>query len=111
LALELVAPGGGGNAATPSSPRSPSLDRADLQLAGQPGLHAPPATSTLVPKVTKFEPSRGGAVELSVDGNLGNAEVTWRLHADVSTYVRDVVTLEALYDVGSHRFGAGPEMR
>lgn len=42
---------------------------------------------TFTVKLTKLEPKRGGAVELSVDGALG----AYRIHADVATFVRDVV--------------------
>ncbi len=44
---------------------------------------------TLSVKVTKLEPKRGGAAELTADGTLGG----FRLHADVITFVRDVVTI------------------
>ncbi len=44
---------------------------------------------TLTVKVVKLEPKRGGALEIAVDGTLGG----YRCHADVTTFVRDVVTL------------------
>ena len=47
------------------------------------------ADCKLTVKVTKLEPKRGGAVELVIDGTLGG----FRVHADVSTFVRDVVDL------------------
>jgi len=48
------------------------------------------ATScALAVKVAKLEPKRGGAVELSVDGTIGG----FRIHADVQSFVRDVVTV------------------
>jgi len=38
-------------------------------------------------KLGKLEPKRGGAFEVTVDGSLGG----YRIHADVTTFVRDVV--------------------
>jgi hypothetical protein len=87
------------------------VERAELQLPARLELRAPPALSTLVATVTKLEETRGGAVELSVDGDLGDAQSTWHVHAQLATFVRDVVTAEALFDVGPRRFGAGAEMR
>jgi hypothetical protein len=42
---------------------------------------------TITVKVTTLEPKRGGALVLSADGTLGG----FRIRADVSTFVRDVV--------------------
>jgi hypothetical protein len=42
-------------------------------------------------KITKLEPKRGGALEMTVDGTLGG----YRIHADIATFVRDVVTAMA----------------
>lgn len=43
-------------------------------------------------KVTKIEPVRGGAVELSLEGKVGSAPQAFRAKADVKTFVRDVVS-------------------
>ncbi len=48
---------------------------------------------TLTVKVDKLEPKRGGAVTLTLDGSLGGYQV----HADVSTFVRDVVQSTSLH--------------
>jgi hypothetical protein len=45
-------------------------------------------TCKLAVKVTKLEPKRGGALEMTVDGTLGG----YRIQADIATFVRDVVT-------------------
>jgi hypothetical protein len=48
------------------------------------------STCALAIKVEKLDPKRGGAIELTVDGVLGG----YKLHADVTTFVRDVVTTQ-----------------
>jgi hypothetical protein len=72
---------------------------------------APSAAAKLRVTVAELEPQRAGALELSLDGDVTNADGVWHVHADLATYVRDVVTTEALYDVTSRPFGSGPEMR
>jgi hypothetical protein len=41
----------------------------------------------LTAKVTRSAPKRGGSVDIVVDGTLGG----FRLHADITTFIRDVV--------------------
>ena len=51
------------------------VTRAELLVPGHAPVATPLARSTLVAKVTKLEPVRGGAASLSVDGTLGEAVV------------------------------------
>ena len=47
------------------------------------------STCPITVKVTKLEPKRGGVLELTADGSLGG----FRVHAQVTSFVRDVVTI------------------
>jgi hypothetical protein len=59
-----------------------------LTVPGAPrGSCAGERCAPIAAKVTKLEPKRGGAVELSVDGVIGG----FRVKADVRTFCRDVV--------------------
>jgi hypothetical protein len=50
---------------------------------------------TLTLKLNKLEPKRGGVLELTVDGVMGAAPQAFRVHAEVTTFVRDVVDVIA----------------
>jgi hypothetical protein len=89
----------------------PEVESFVLRLPGRPDLRAPPMPAKLLLVVTKLEPQRTGAVELSFDGDLSNAEGPWHVHVDVVTFVRDIVTPEALYDANARPFGSAQEMR
>jgi hypothetical protein len=102
LALELLAPTAGKDA---------RIERAQLLLPGHLPLATPAASSTLTAKVAKLEHARGGAVTWTVDGDLGSPEATWHVHAEGSTFVRDVVKAAALYDAALPRFGIDAGMR
>ncbi len=112
-ALELTVPRTRSTSSAEAS-GPPRLERAELQLPGRSELRAPPSRSTLAVTVTKLELSRGGSVELRVAGDLDDAQGVSRgqhIRAEMATFVRDVVTVEALYDFDVHGFGAGDEMR
>jgi hypothetical protein len=85
------------------------IEHGELVVPGHPRLVVPPAHSTLVATVATLERERGGEVSFSIDGEIGDASATWRLHARVATFVRDVVTGAALYDIGGTQtsFGGG----
>jgi hypothetical protein len=102
LALELFAPTAG---------KDTRIERARLLVPGHLPLATPAASSTLRVKVTKLEHARGGGVTLTVDGDLGSPEATWHVHAEGSTFVRDVVKAAALYDAALPRFGIDAGMR
>jgi len=67
------------------SPDKPvEITEAALTVPGSPVASCAPCTLSL--KIDKLEPKRAGAVSLVLDGSLG----TWKIHADVQTFVRDV---------------------
>jgi hypothetical protein len=81
-----------------------AVDRVELSLPGRPSLATPLARSTLVAKIDKLERTRGGAVNVSLEGDLGDSTGTVHVRVEASTFVRDVVTAKALYGA---RAGAG----
>jgi hypothetical protein len=86
-----------------------------LRLPGRTPLGTPLAHSTLAAKVDKLEHARGGAVTLSLDGDLGDSSASVHLHATVRTFVRDVVSAKAIYGIpgaaGFRGFGDAGSMR
>jgi hypothetical protein len=98
LALELV---------VPAELKKAHLERVQLDVPG-----IPPAAldgsraAAFVVRVTKLEKRRGGPVELTVDGSMAEG-VT--LHAEVTTFVRDIVTASAI--LGASRGGDPAGMR
>ncbi|MFO0671677.1 MAG: hypothetical protein U0235_18945 [Polyangiaceae bacterium] len=83
-----VAADGSGNA-----PKA-AVQRLDLVVPGGGTYSAPPTPSALTVTVKKLDATRGGVVELTVDGSVGDAERTYGVHLDAKTFVRDVVTVE-----------------
>jgi hypothetical protein len=105
LAFEATLSSGGPTAnprlhPEPDTGGSARVERAELTLAGRATLRSPPVSAALVAKVAKLDATRGGTLEVSLDGDVLGPEVTWHLHAEMTTFVRDVVAVEALYDVG-----------
>jgi hypothetical protein len=103
--------GGGGAPPNHETGTEPQVESFVLRLPGRSELRAPPTPAKLGLTVAKLEPLRAGALELSFDGDLANAEGAVHVHAEVVTFVRDVVTAEALYEVNARPFGSGQEMR
>lgn len=102
LALELtVSPDG----------KRVEIERAELLVPGHAPVATPLARSTLVAKLTKLEPVRGGAASLTVDGTLGDSSGNWRVHLQATTFVRDVVDAKAIYASPLHAFGDAGLMR
>jgi hypothetical protein len=100
LALELFASSDG---------KRVEVNRAELLVPGRSPVATPLARSTLVAKVSKLEPVRGGAASLTVDGTIGDSSGTWRVHMQATTFVRDVVDAKAIYASPLRAFGdAGP---
>jgi hypothetical protein len=92
LALELLAtPGGRG--ADPIV----RIERAELVVPGRPSLATPGAQSTLTAKLDKLDASRASPIAVVVDGNISGAGSSWHVHADATTFVRDVVRAADLY--------------
>jgi hypothetical protein len=100
LALELFASSDG---------KRVEVNRAELLVPGRSPVATPLARSTLVAKLSKLEPARGGAASLTVDGAIGDSSGTWRVHMQATTFVRDVVDARAIYASPLRAFGdAGP---
>ena len=103
LALEVFVTSGA-HGAGPTA----RIERAELVVPGQSPLSTPGAQSTLVAKVEKLEAARAGVVAMVVDGDLSGAGSTWRVHAEATTFVRDVVRASDVYGGGGvTRAGAG----
>ncbi len=110
LALEVFAP----LAKSPPSPergRNVTLERAELLMLGRPPLATPAAHSTLKATLGKLGRARGDAVSLVVDGDLGDASFGWHMHAEVSTFVRDVVHASEMFEAPPPGLGHVVEMR
>jgi hypothetical protein len=73
------------------------VNRAELLVPGRSPVATPLARSTLVAKVSKLGPARGGEVSLTVDGTIGDSSGTWRVHMQATTFVRDVVDAKDIY--------------
>jgi len=85
LAFELVAP---------VDLKKAHLDRAQLDVPGHSLVDAAGSRAgAFVVRVTRLEKRRGGAVELTLEGSLSEG-VT--VKAEVSTFVRDLVTASAM---------------
>jgi hypothetical protein len=92
FAFELVAP---------SDPKKAHLDHAQLDVPG----HSPvdvggSRAGAFVVHVTRLEKRRGGVVELTLEGSLAEG---LGVKAEVTTFVRDIVTAKAMY--APDRFG------
>ena len=70
----------------------------------------PGAHSTLTARLDRLVHDRGGGVKLVVDGDLAAAGSSWHLHAEETTFVRDVVHGSVPYE-GMSKFGADSGMR
>lgn len=101
LALELVVPRRGGA----------RIERVELIIPGHTPLSTLGARATVTAKIDKLESVRGGEVKFSISGDIDGEGTTRRVHADVSTFVRDIVTATAIYGVKLRRLGTGGGMR
>lgn len=108
LALELLAPSG--LPAVEGATITARVMRVELLLPGRPPVTYPGAHSTLEVKVERLVHARGGGVKLMIEGDLASAGPTWHLHAEETTFVRDIVRARDLYE-GTSKFGAGGGMR
>lgn len=96
LALELLVAAGSHPGAAVAR-----VERAELVVPGRPTAATPGAASTLTAKVTGLGASRGAPVSLEVEGDISAAGSSWRLHAQATTFVRDVVKSADAYGAGS----------
>lgn len=105
LALEVFVP------RAPPSAHAESvvarIERAELLVPGRPPASIPGGTSTLVAKVGKLVHRRGGAVAVVVDGDLASGASRWHVHAEATTFVRDVVKASDLQDDAPRGVDAG----
>ncbi|HTB78479.1 MAG TPA: hypothetical protein VK762_34785 [Polyangiaceae bacterium] len=92
LALELFAVAG---------PRGAGpivqIQRVELVVPGRPPLSTPGAQSTLTAKLDKLDVARASPVAVVVDGDISAAGSSWRVHAEIATFVRDVVRAADVY--------------
>lgn len=73
-----------------TAPEKPiEINEATLTVPGAPQASCTGDRCALTVKIDKLEAKRGGTVTLTIDGSLGGQ----KLHADVATFTRDVVTL------------------
>ena len=81
---------------------SARIERAELLLPGRLPLSTPGARSTLVASlvasVDGLALSRASPVKIEVNGDLGSAGSNWHVHAEATTFVRDIVKASDLYD-------------
>ncbi|HEX3343997.1 MAG TPA: hypothetical protein VHS09_05460 [Polyangiaceae bacterium] len=86
----------------PPDPKKAALERALLDVPGRAPIDVgSSAAAAFTVRVTKLEKKRGGAVEVKLDGSLAEG-VT--VHAEVTTFVRDIVSASAM--LGAR--GGGP---
>ena len=102
LALELFASSDG---------KRVEVNRAELLMPGRSPVATPLAHSTLLAKVSKLEPTRGGTASLTVDGTIGDSSGTWRVHLQATTFVRDIVDAKTIYASPLRAFGDAGAMR
>jgi hypothetical protein len=100
LALELfvpVSPTRQRAHADAGAASSARLERVELLLPGRSPVSTPAAESTLVATVDRPGTTRGSPIAIEVHGTFGAAGSIWRLHAEATTFVRDIVTSSDLY--------------
>jgi hypothetical protein len=92
LALELFVPAGRQGAGPVVR-----IERAELLVPGRSPLATPGAQSSLTAKVDKLGAARGSPITVVVDGEMSGAGSSWRVHAEMATFVRDVVRASDIY--------------
>jgi hypothetical protein len=83
------------------------VERAELGVPGTATLITPGARSMLHATIEKLDPKRGGQVKVILDGQLGDAPRGYKLHAEITTFVRDVVKRGTMFPTGSTRADGG----
>src|SRR5439155_8682467 len=68
-----------------------SIDHLELDVPGSSTLVCPGVRCDCKVDVTKIDRKRAGEVKLAIDGTVGVAPHAYKVHADVSTFVRDIV--------------------
>ena len=87
FSFELFVPAGGG---------APVVERAALRVPGHLPVAWNASRGSMQAKLSKFEPSRAGTVQLTLEGDAKGADATdpsgtWHVHAEVQAFVRDTV--------------------
>jgi hypothetical protein len=71
------------------------IDRVELEIPGTIELTTATLRTTLKATVTELDATRGGKVRIVIDGSapttVGVPPRTYRVHVDMTTFVRDVV--------------------
>jgi hypothetical protein len=91
----------------PMTGKDGRVERAELDVPGRATLVTPVARSTLKVTITKLERTRGGEVKIAVDGDLASSAASYHVHADVTTFVRDVVKAAQVYGSRSPKLDGG----
>jgi len=91
LAFELVLPRAGSGGGDGGGAGAARVERAELVLPGHLPMPAPYGSSKLHATVSTLARERGGPAAVSIRGQIDGEGATWNVHADVSTFVRDVV--------------------
>ncbi len=73
--------------------KPPAIDHLEVTVPGSATLVVPGARWSGQVKVTKLDATRGGEVSLVLDGTIGAAPHAYAIHAEATTFVRDVVRL------------------
>lgn len=71
------------------------LEGASLSVPGASSMTCASSKCELVTKVRKVDATRGGAISLEIDGTFGGGAQAFKVHADVTTFVRDVMDTAA----------------
>lgn len=76
---------------TNSAKQETKIKNVVLEIPG--GVRLGDAQMSAAPKIkiTQLEKNRGGAVEFTIDGEIGNAPQGFAFHLEVRTFVRDIV--------------------
>ena len=67
------------------------LEGTSLSVPGASSMTCASSKCELVTKVRKVDATRGGAVSLEIDGTFGGGAQAFKVHADITTFVRDVM--------------------
>lgn len=71
--------------------RVAQLDHLELDVPGATSLVYPGVRCECRVELAKVEPKRAGEVKLTIDGAVGVPPHAYKIHADIATFVRDVI--------------------
>jgi hypothetical protein len=90
----LVEPG-----ATPKDPPKPLLERLELEIPGEATLVYPGVRCDCRITKARVDRMRGGEIALAIEGTISAGSRSYRVEADLVTFVRDVVDDQAVVGV------------